>query len=160
MDKELKDVGIKRGVITDDSYYDYLPVPAKWLWEDAGNYYGAGAYGLSIFDNSYQIHLSISPDSSQLYITGITPAECRFEFANWLVAAGTADKGYVFAAPYSTNGWLAGTLPSNRRILCLKASIADPPSIMARLIDQKLNDSGIELHPSHYNQTDAETGQG
>ncbi len=121
-------------MITDDSYYDYLPVPAKWLWEDAGNYYGAGAYGLSIFDNTYQIHLSISPDSSQLYITGITPAECRFEFTNWLVAAGTADKGYVFAAPYSTNGWLAGTLPSTLKDFVLKASIADPPFIMAKLI--------------------------
>jgi len=148
--KKLEVREITGGVITDDSYYDYLPVPAKWLWEDAGNYYGAGAYGLSIFDNSYQIHLSISPDSSQLYITGITPAECRFEFANWLVAAGTADKGYVFAAPYSTNGWLAGTLPSNLKDFVLKASIADPPSIMARLIDQKLSDSGIRVvtHPT------------
>ncbi|MBN2633470.1 MAG: D-alanyl-D-alanine carboxypeptidase/D-alanyl-D-alanine-endopeptidase, partial [Bacteroidales bacterium] len=131
-------------VITDDSYYDYLPVPAKWLWEDAGNYYGAGAYGLSIFDNTYEIHLTISPDTSRLYITGITPAECTFEFANWLVAAGTADKGYVFAAPYSTNGWLAGSIPSNLNDFTLKASIADPPLIMAKLIDQKMHDTGID----------------
>jgi D-alanyl-D-alanine carboxypeptidase/D-alanyl-D-alanine-endopeptidase (penicillin-binding protein 4) len=146
--KKLKIREVTGGVITDDSYYDYLPVPAKWLWEDAGNYYGAGAYGLSVFDNSYEIHLSISPDSSQLYITGITPAECRFEFSNWLVAAGTADKGYVFAAPYSTNGWLAGTMPSNLRDFVLKASIADPPFIMAKMIDQKLRDAGISLKNS------------
>lgn len=143
--KELDIRDITGGVITDDSYYDYLPVPAKWLWEDAGNYYGAGAYGLSIFDNTYQIHLSISGDSSKLYITGITPAECRFEFSNWLVAAGTADKGYVFAAPYSTNGWLAGSLPSNLRDFVLKASIADPPLIMAKLMDQKCRDAGIRV---------------
>jgi serine-type D-Ala-D-Ala carboxypeptidase/endopeptidase (penicillin-binding protein 4) len=132
-------------VITDDSYFDYLPVPAKWLWEDAGNYYGAGAYGLSIFDNTYEIHLSVSTDTTQLFITGITPAECRFEFSNWLTAAGTADKGYVFAAPYSTNGWLAGTLPSNLKDFTLKASIADPPLIMSKLIDQKLRDAGITV---------------
>ena len=143
--KKLQIRGITGGVITDDSYFDYLPVPAKWLWEDAGNFYGAGAYGLSIFDNTYQIHLSISSDSSKLYITGITPAECRFEFSNWLVAAGTADKGYVFAAPYSTNGWLAGTLPSNLKNFVLKASIADPPFIMAKLVNQKLSDSGIRV---------------
>ncbi|MBN1107115.1 MAG: D-alanyl-D-alanine carboxypeptidase/D-alanyl-D-alanine-endopeptidase [Bacteroidales bacterium] len=145
--EELKKLKIKEvtgRVITDDSYYDYLPVPAKWLWEDAGNYYGAGAYGLSIFDNTYEIHLTISPDTSRLYITGITPAECTFEFANWLVAAGTADKGYVFAAPYSTNGWLAGSIPSNLNDFTLKASIADPPLIMAKLIDQKMHDTGID----------------
>jgi serine-type D-Ala-D-Ala carboxypeptidase/endopeptidase (penicillin-binding protein 4) len=141
--KKLKIREVTGGVITDDSYYDYLPVPAKWLWEDAGNYYGAGAYGLSLFDNTYQIHLRISTDSTQLYITGITPAECRFEFSNWLVAAGTADKGYVFAAPYSTNGWLAGSLPTNLSDFVLKASIADPPFIMAKLVDQKLRDAGI-----------------
>lgn len=140
---EMKIRNITGRVITDDSYYDYLPVPAKWLWEDAGNYYGAGAYGLSLFDNTYEIHLTTSSDTTQLFITGITPAECRFEFANWLVAAGTADKGYVFAAPYSTNGWLAGTLPSNLKDFTLKASIADPPLIMAKLVDQELRNAGI-----------------
>lgn len=145
---ELKKLRIRRitgGVITDDSYYDYLPVPSKWLWEDAGNYYGAGAYGLSLFDNSYEIHFKTASDSSQLYITGISPAECRFEFSNWLVAAGTADRGYVFAAPYSTNGWLAGTIPSNVNDFVLNASIADPPLIMAKMMNQKFKDAGIDV---------------
>ncbi len=143
--RSLKIRKITGSVITDDSYYDYLPVPAKWLWEDVGNYYGAGAYGLSIFDNTYRIHLSIGPDSSNPVIRGITPPECRFEFSNWLVAAGTADKGYVFAAPYSTNGWLAGSVPSNMKDFILEASIADPPFIMAKMIDQRLRDSGIKV---------------
>jgi D-alanyl-D-alanine carboxypeptidase/D-alanyl-D-alanine-endopeptidase (penicillin-binding protein 4) len=146
--EEIKKLGIKLidgRVITDDSYYDYLPVPAKWLWEDAGNYYGAGAYGLSVFDNTYEIHFRTSSDSTDLVITGITPIECRFEFSNWLVAAGTADKGYVFAAPYSTNGWLAGTIPANAEDFVLNASIADPPLIMAKLIDQKLKAAGIAV---------------
>jgi D-alanyl-D-alanine carboxypeptidase/D-alanyl-D-alanine-endopeptidase (penicillin-binding protein 4) len=37
----IKKAGIRkiRGrIITDDSYFDFMPVPAKWLWEDAGNY--------------------------------------------------------------------------------------------------------------------------
>ena len=143
---EIKKLGIKKidgRVITDDSYYDYLPVPSKWLWEDAGNYYGAGAYGLSIFDNTYEIHFRTSPDSLKQLITGITPEECRFEFTNWLIAAGTSDKGYIFAAPYSTNGWLAGSMPVSPDDYVLKASIADPPLIMAKVIDQKLRSTGI-----------------
>ena len=44
--------------MTDDSYYDFLPVPPKWLWEDIGNYFGAGVYGLSAFDNTVEIHLT------------------------------------------------------------------------------------------------------
>jgi serine-type D-Ala-D-Ala carboxypeptidase/endopeptidase (penicillin-binding protein 4) len=148
---EIKKIGIRKvngRVITDDSYYDYQPVPAKWLWEDAGNYYGAGAYGLSVFDNTYEIHFKTSSDSSTSFLTGISPEECRSEFSNWLIAAGTADKGYVFAAPYSTNGWLAGTIPANVDDFILKASIADPPLIMAKIIDHKLKASGIDISRS------------
>jgi D-alanyl-D-alanine carboxypeptidase/D-alanyl-D-alanine-endopeptidase (penicillin-binding protein 4) len=143
---EIRKLGIRKiegRVITDDSYYDFQPVPAKWLWEDAGNYYGAGAYGLSIFDNTYEIHLTTSSDSSQLFIKEIVPSESKFEFSNWLIAAGTSDEGYIFAAPYSTNGWLAGSIPANMEDFVLKASIADPPRLMAKMINDKLEAEGI-----------------
>jgi serine-type D-Ala-D-Ala carboxypeptidase/endopeptidase (penicillin-binding protein 4) len=145
---EIKKLGIKKitgKVITDDSYFDFLPVPAKWLWEDVGNYYGAGAYGLSVFDNTCEIHLKTSSDSSRLVITEIVPTDCRYEFSNWLVAAGTSDEGYVFAAPYSTNGWLAGTIPVNMEDFVLKASIADPPLLIAKMLNKNLETSGISI---------------
>jgi D-alanyl-D-alanine carboxypeptidase/D-alanyl-D-alanine-endopeptidase (penicillin-binding protein 4) len=145
---DIRKLGIRSitgRVITDDSYYDYQPVPAKWLWEDAGNYYGAGAYGLSVFDNSYDIHFKTLSDSSRLVITKIIPEECRYEFANWLVAAGTSDEGYVFAAPYSTKGWLAGTIPANMDDFILKASITDPPCLIAKMVNDKLEEAGIHI---------------
>ncbi len=149
--KEIKKLGIKRidgRVITDDSYYDYQPVPAKWLWEDTGNYYGAGAYGLSVFDNTYKIHFRTSSDSSSMVLTKIIPDECRHEFSNWLVAAGTADEGYVFSAPYSTNGWLAGSIPINMEDFILKAAITDPPLLIAEIIDNKLDSAGLIISGS------------
>ena len=144
----IKNAGIKKidgRIITDDSYYDYQPVPAKWLWEDAGNYYGAGVYGASVFDNTYEIHFKTSSDSSSILIMNTIPKECRYEFSNWLVAAGTEDKGYVFAAPYSTNGWLAGSIPVNKDDFILKAAITDPPFLLAELLDQKLDSSEIVI---------------
>ncbi|MCX6256000.1 MAG: D-alanyl-D-alanine carboxypeptidase/D-alanyl-D-alanine-endopeptidase [Bacteroidia bacterium] len=145
---EIKKLGIRKiegKVVTDDSYYDFLPVPAKWLWEDAGNYYGAGVYGLSVFDNTYEIHLKTSSDSTQVGINEIVPNECRYEFSNWLVAAGTSDEGYVFAAPYSTIGWLAGTIPVNMEDFVLKASITDPPLLIAKMVTMKLEAAGINI---------------
>ena len=114
--EELKNTGIRRikgRVITDDSYYDYQPVPPKWLWEDIGNYYGAGAYGLSVFDNTYEIHFITSSDSLHHVITVVYPEECRIDLKDRLTVSGTEDEGYVFAAPYSNSGWLAGTIPVN-----------------------------------------------
>src|SRR3989339_771459 len=71
----IKNAGIKkiRGrIVTDDSYYDFEPVPPRWLWEDMGTYYGAGVFGLSVFNNSCRIIVKSSPDSSGVDVTGIT----------------------------------------------------------------------------------------
>jgi D-alanyl-D-alanine carboxypeptidase/D-alanyl-D-alanine-endopeptidase (penicillin-binding protein 4) len=144
---EIKRFGIKKiegRVITDDSYFDFQPVPAKWLWEDAGNYYGAGAYGLSVFDNTYKIYFQTNKDN-HLIIKEIVPEECRFELSNWLTSAGISDEGYVFAAPYSTNGWMAGTIPINLENFVLKASIPDPPLLIAVMTDKKLKAAGLTI---------------
>ncbi len=144
---EIQKLGIKKikgRVITDDSYFDFQPVPSKWLWEDAGNYYGAGAYGLSVFDNTYEIHFMTDADS-HLIVKEIIPEECRVEFSNWLIASGTSDEGYVFAAPYSTNGWLSGTIPADLDNFALKASIPDPPLLMSKMTNRMLGAAGIKL---------------
>jgi D-alanyl-D-alanine carboxypeptidase/D-alanyl-D-alanine-endopeptidase (penicillin-binding protein 4) len=145
---EIKKLGIKKikgRVITDDSYYDFLPVPSKWLWEDEGNYYGAGAYGLSVFDNTYEIHFKTFSGSFSPVIKEIIPDECRYELSNFLVASGTTDEGYVFAAPYSKQGWLAGTIPVNQEDFVLKASITDPPLLLAKIMSQKIKARGIKI---------------
>ena len=144
----IKNLGIKKidgRIITDDSRYDYQPVPAKWLWEDTGNYYGAGVFGLSVFDNTYKIHFRTSFEGSLPVITMVTPEYCWYKLSNQLVAAGTEDKGYVFAAPYSNTGWLAGSIPVDRNDDILKASIPDPPLLLAEIIDNKLDSAGITI---------------
>lgn len=146
--EDLLKLGIKRikgQVITDDSNYDYQPVPPKWLWEDIGNYYGAGAYGLSVFDNTYEICLDTYSDSTKVKIKAIIPSVCRIDLSSRISVSKNTDLGYVFSAPYSTNGWLAGTVPSKRNDLVLRASINDPPLIMAKLMDKKLKNAGVKI---------------
>lgn len=145
---EIKKLGIKRisgKVITDDSYYDYQPVPSKWLWEDEGNYYGAGVYGLSVFDNSYEIHFRTQSDSSKPVIKAIKPDECWFDLSNFLMASGSTDEGNVFAAPYSHYGWLAGSIPVNQDDFVLKASITDPPLLFSKIFSAKLKSVGVKI---------------
>jgi D-alanyl-D-alanine carboxypeptidase/D-alanyl-D-alanine-endopeptidase (penicillin-binding protein 4) len=147
----IKNLGIKRirgKIITDDSYYDFLPVPGKWLWEDIGNYYGAGAYGLSVFDNTYEIHLKSLSDSSRPVINDILPQQYKSELSNFLISMGSSDEGYVYAAPYNTGGWIAGTIPVNNDDFVLKASITDPPMFFARTMNDKLKSAGIKISGS------------
>ena len=132
-------------IICDDSRYDYQPVPGKWQWEDAGNYYGAGAYGLTVFDNECRIHFSTSLPGSVPEITKVEPAQYRYRFTNRLTALGNSDKGYIFSAPYSNSGWIAGTIPANADDFILRGSIADPPMLLAQMIHAGLDSAGIVI---------------
>ncbi len=148
---EIRKLGIKRisgKVITDDSYYDYQPVPPKWLWEDEGNYYGAGAYGLSVFDNSYDVHFQTFYEGAPAVIKDVIPNECRMDLSNFLKSSGNSDEGYFFIAPYSTSGWVSGSIPINQKDFVLKASIPDPPLILAKITTAKLKTAKIKISGS------------
>ncbi|MDP4222463.1 MAG: D-alanyl-D-alanine carboxypeptidase/D-alanyl-D-alanine-endopeptidase [Bacteroidota bacterium] len=144
----VKDLGIKKiegRVLVDDSRYDYQPVPPKWLWEDLGNYYGAGVYGLSVFDNTFRIHFRTLSEGTLPEIISITPASCKYELSNWLIASGDKDNGYVFSAPYGNSGWLGGSIPANREDFVLRASIPDPPLFLAKVLNNMLDSAGIKI---------------
>jgi D-alanyl-D-alanine carboxypeptidase/D-alanyl-D-alanine-endopeptidase (penicillin-binding protein 4) len=145
---EIKRMGINKidgRVITDDSFYNYEPVPSKWLWEDIGNYYGAGVYGLSIFDNYYSVHLKTATAGLIPEIIQITPELAGPKITNFLLSGGVRDEGYLFVSPYSDNGWVSGTVPVNREDFVLKGSIADPPLLAAKLLNERLRFSGVEI---------------
>jgi serine-type D-Ala-D-Ala carboxypeptidase/endopeptidase (penicillin-binding protein 4) len=145
---EILSLGIKKvegKVLSEDSYYDFQPVPPKWLWEDEGNYYGAGVFGLSVFDNTYQIHLNTVSEGKTVKITGVNPEECSYELTNRLIAYGSTDEGYVFAAPYSESGWIEGSVPAGRKDFILNGSIPDPPLLLARMLSNRLTKAGIAV---------------
>jgi len=146
--EEIKKSGIRkiRGkVITDDSYFDYEPVAPRWLWEDLGVNYGAGVYGLSVFDNSCRIRVKSSSDSSHVEILGIEPGLFKYSFTNRLKASGSRENWYVYMTPYSSGGWLSGTIPVSNDTLILDASIPDPPLLIARILNDKLESEGIKI---------------
>lgn len=160
---EIKNTGIRKikgRVITDDSYFDYNPVPAKWLIEDEGNYYGAGVYGLSVFDNTFEIHFNTS-DSTNLTITKILPYGYNIELDNNLTAKGKSDEGNIFSVPYGNSAILEGSIPSENEDFVLKGSITDPPLLIAKLINDKLESEGIEIseNPSTFRLENAKTAE-
>jgi D-alanyl-D-alanine carboxypeptidase/D-alanyl-D-alanine-endopeptidase (penicillin-binding protein 4) len=145
---DIRALGIKKitgGVIADDSRYDYQPVPPGWSWEDLGNYYGSGAYGLSVFDNTLFIHFKTSEKGTTPLITALFPEGSGIDFTNFLTASGTVDNGYIYSAPYSNKGCISGTIPENNEDFILKGSIPDPPLFLANTFQKKLKDAGIKI---------------
>ena len=140
--KNAKIRKINGRVITDDSHFDFDPAAPRWLWEDLGASYGAGVFGLSIFDNTRTIKARTAADGINVELIDIIPPLGEYTLANRLKIAGTTGNWYAYTAPYSTSGWLSGTIPASNEYV-MKVSIPDPPLLAAQMLSQKLEAENI-----------------
>ena len=74
--KSLKEAGIKKiegSVISDKSLYDFEGINPGWIWEDLGNYYAAGIYGVNFMDNRYTITFNTSEKGLKPSVESVFP---------------------------------------------------------------------------------------
>jgi D-alanyl-D-alanine carboxypeptidase/D-alanyl-D-alanine-endopeptidase (penicillin-binding protein 4) len=143
----LKKHGISRisgSVIADESIFDTEGVSMKWASEDLGSYYGAGCYGLSVFDNLYKLYLHTGAPGSRPVLISCVPAMPSLSFHNYLTAAPVAtDSSYIVGAPFSGERYLYGVVPANERLFMLRGDIPDPPLFLAQYLHACLQREGI-----------------
>lgn len=85
-----------------DDLFGYDGVSPGWTWIDMGNYYAAGAYGISIFDNSYRLFFNTAGTNGCPRILRTEPEIKGLTFQNSLSLNTTGrDNGYIYGAPFS-----------------------------------------------------------
>ncbi len=145
--KAVRDKGIKKiegDIVADASVYEKQMIPNTWVWEDLGNYYGAGACGLSVYDNMYEITLQSGLAGSDCPILKITPEVPGLEIENTVKSSTVnRDMAYVFGSPFDSKRVIKGTIPENRKSFTIKASLPDPPFLLAHQLKQKLEENNI-----------------
>lgn len=134
---------VKGAVVADATIFNYHPAPGGWNWSDLGNYYGAGAHGICIYDNMYRIHFKTGKPGSRPEITAVEPEIPGLVIENRLVSAGDKDNGYVYLEPYGDHAVIRGEIPPLKDDFILKASIPDPPLLTAIILRKALEDRGI-----------------
>ncbi|MCD7849061.1 MAG: D-alanyl-D-alanine carboxypeptidase/D-alanyl-D-alanine-endopeptidase [Parabacteroides sp.] len=147
--KAIKEAGIQeiRGsVIADDLVFDTEGVSPKWLYEDLGSYYGAGSYGISVFDNIYRLIIKTGEAGSQTRITECIPDIPGLHFCNYLtVVSVTKDSSYILGAPYSNERFLYGTVPASKDKYTLRGDIPDPALFLAQYLTRSLIFENISI---------------
>jgi D-alanyl-D-alanine carboxypeptidase/D-alanyl-D-alanine-endopeptidase (penicillin-binding protein 4) len=138
---------ITGNLILDASIYESQSIPNTWIWEDIGNYYGAGASGISVFDNLYEIHLkSENVAGKPTRITGIDPEIPNLDLTNEVLSSDiNSDQAYVFGSPMENRRVIRGTIPKNQSDFVVKASVPDPSMLLASEFRKTLTSSGITL---------------
>jgi len=152
--KQIRQQGIKKiegAVIGDASIFDDTIAPPSWIYGDLGNYYGAGASGLTFHENSFRIIVKPGKrykDTAR--ITQIDPPIPYITIKNKVVNGTpyTADDLWVFGGPYDNTRLVKGVVPRNNNEFPMRASLPDPSYFCAYSLFKALCDSGIMVTDS------------
>jgi D-alanyl-D-alanine carboxypeptidase/D-alanyl-D-alanine-endopeptidase (penicillin-binding protein 4) len=141
--------GIKRisgNIIALDQLFGYEGVSSKSLWEDMGNYYAAGVYGISVFDNMYRVYLQSFAPGSETNVLFTEPQMEEIRFTNEVKASvSNKDESFISGIPFSNARRLYGKIPANRSSFAVKGDIPDPGLFLAQYFRSYLQKNGIEV---------------
>ncbi|OHX66884.1 D-alanyl-D-alanine carboxypeptidase/D-alanyl-D-alanine endopeptidase [Flammeovirga pacifica] len=134
-------------IIVDASLYGKQTTPYKWVWEDLGNYYGAGVNSLNIDDNIYNIYLNTGNTGDRAEIISISPKTPYLTVESEVLSGekGTGDNSFIFSSPYSNSHIIRGTLPPNRKKFKVKGGITNPDYHAAYMLRDNLVKNGVDI---------------
>ncbi|MBQ7824032.1 MAG: D-alanyl-D-alanine carboxypeptidase/D-alanyl-D-alanine-endopeptidase [Bacteroidaceae bacterium] len=145
----IKKAGIKaiRGrIIADGSICDNEGVSPYWTWEDMGNYYAAGAYGVNYADNRYRLTLKSGEAGTIPEIIGTEPTVPNLTFTNNLTSKNiNFDSAYIYGAPFQNNRTLCGAIPRHKPNFVVKGDIPDPALFAAQTLSNAISGQCISI---------------
>jgi D-alanyl-D-alanine carboxypeptidase/D-alanyl-D-alanine-endopeptidase (penicillin-binding protein 4) len=147
--RAVKRAGIKKytgGLVVEEGRWGTDAVPRGWIWEDIGNYYGAGAWGLNWHENQYDVRLKPGNKvGDPVTIAGFRDEIAGLRWVNELKTgpAGSGDNAYIFLPPYSEIAFLRGTVPLQKGEMVISGSTPAPSRQAERLLEDELRKEGI-----------------
>ncbi|WP_346236622.1 D-alanyl-D-alanine carboxypeptidase/D-alanyl-D-alanine endopeptidase [Niabella insulamsoli] len=117
-------------------------LPARWTWEDIGQYYGAGSQGLNWRENQFDLIVKSGPAiGDPVTILRTKPFLYNYKIVSEATAAGkeTGDESALY---YPSKGdafsVLKGTIPAGKNEFTISGSIYDPARQFAHSLRDEL----------------------
>lgn len=155
----IHQAGIKTitgSIIMHGDQWESSSVPGGWPWDDMGNYYGAGAYGINWRENQYDLVLRSGPNTGDpVLISKTIPRLYNMLFTNELKAGkkGSGDNAYIFSAPYNERVYVRGTIPPAQKSFTISGSMTNPQQQLAYSLSAELAANGklpgVSIKTSH-----------
>lgn len=143
----VRKAGIKKiegRIIGDDRLWGSEITPDGWIWQDLGNYYGAGSSALSWRENQFDLKLRAG---NQVSVLKTVPEMPYLTIVNELQpgAAGSGDRAYAYLPPLTTVAYLRGTWGRDIQKSGISAAIPDPAYDAAFRLKDTLAKAGIPV---------------
>jgi len=148
----IKSAGIKRingNFLCYNRNWESNSTPGGWVWEDIGNYYGAGASAINWRENQYNLILKAGKKPGDaVEIAGMKPMLEGVNLFSELTTgpAGSGDHAYIYLSPYSNTGFVRGTIPLGENSFVIAGAMPDPGGQLVTTVVNKLkekNEQGI-----------------
>jgi D-alanyl-D-alanine carboxypeptidase/D-alanyl-D-alanine-endopeptidase (penicillin-binding protein 4) len=146
----LRAAGIEKingQIIGNDAARETQTIPGGWIWDDIGNYYGAGIGGLNWKENQYDLFLKPGNrinDTATIVRTDPKLYDVELESELLTAAAGTGDNAYIYLPPFATDGVVRGTIPLGNEFK-ISGSVPDPSFHFVQTVHHKLIEAGIKI---------------
>ncbi|MDT3404587.1 D-alanyl-D-alanine carboxypeptidase/D-alanyl-D-alanine endopeptidase [Mucilaginibacter terrae] len=146
----LQQAGIKKingRIIGDDSVFDTQSIPDGWIWQDTGNYYGAGASGLCWRENTFDIKYETGAVGGPVKILRTSPAMPYFNFKSEVSTSGsgTGDKSYAYLPVGNKQMYIRGAYAIDKAKKSISVALPDPAYDAAWRLTDTLRHLGITV---------------
>lgn len=132
-------------IVADDRLFGTQTLPPGWIWQDIGNYYGAGPNSLTFNENQFDMVFNPAKRTGEPAVLIRTEPDMGYlKIINEVTtgAAGSGDKVYAFSAPYSEVIYLRGSYGIDLKKK-ISASVPDPAYDAALRLQDTLKLLGV-----------------
>jgi serine-type D-Ala-D-Ala carboxypeptidase/endopeptidase (penicillin-binding protein 4) len=146
-------------LVIEDYLYGTSVLPDGWIWQDIGNYYGAGCFSLNWKENQYE--LLLQPNNKVGFpaeIVKVKPFIDDVVYENKIRTgkAGSGDNAYIYAAPFSNIITTSGTIPQQLKPFSISGSMQNPSKVLASELLSYLTKNKITFKGSSYSALERE----
>jgi D-alanyl-D-alanine carboxypeptidase/D-alanyl-D-alanine-endopeptidase (penicillin-binding protein 4) len=116
-------------------------IPDGWIWQDIGNYYGAGAAILNWRENQYDLFLKSGKEiGDPVQIVEISPKLHSLKINCWTTSAKkeSGDNAYIYVPLNNSTQVVRGTIPVNEEHFKISGAILDPINEFISILEDSL----------------------
>jgi serine-type D-Ala-D-Ala carboxypeptidase/endopeptidase (penicillin-binding protein 4) len=147
----IKNAGIQKiagDIILDDNAFEYNATPGGYMWEDMGNYYGSGSWGINWRENQYDLLLKPGRnvgDTTTLIKT--EPPLLINNYYNFITTAeaNSGDNTILYLPLYGTSAFAEGTIPKGVDEFKVSGAVAYAADQFKSELDSSLKKSNIAV---------------
>ncbi len=139
---------IDGAVIIDERGFETNATPDGWIWQDVGNYYGAGAFGFNWNENQFDLKMrSGAEEHTPVTLVDAVPGPPLISISSEVTVGpkGSGDNAYIYFPAYSDKGIVRGTIPPSQSGFVISGALSHPAEQFNREIAAVLSAAGITV---------------